>query len=284
MDFPLPGDLIEGLADAAPDDLRYEYPIDTPVQLSFVLSDDPESPFSDPRVGMAIGLSVDRFALIDRLYAGDGRPSGPLPWYLEGWALPEESLLEQPGYRPNKEDDLAEIRLLVDAAGGAETLGEINLVVADLFEGFYPGVAQALSTMVEENAGLTLSTSFRTYGEITDRLREGTLPSFFGWGPAPRRADPTELWQRTAHSQGAENYGRYANTEVDALIEEMATTFDFAARNGWRCRYRVAAGDRVLAAEHRQWHPAGHSQAVLPPGATQPGLRLGGASSGGKLD
>ena len=230
LDFPLTGDVIEALADTAPEDVRYEYPIDTPIQLAFAGGDDPENPFSDPRLGTAIGLSVDRFALIERLYAGDGRPSGPLPWYLEGWALPEEALLQQPGYRPNKDDDLTDINLLVDAAGGVEAIGEINMVVADLFEGFFPGVAQTLSAMVQQNAGLTLSTSFRSYGEITDRLREGALPAFFGWGPAPVQADPTDLWRRTAHSQGAENYGRYANPEVDALIEEMGTTFNLAAR------------------------------------------------------
>ena len=230
LDFPFSSEQIDAVEEQIPDGVRYEYPIDTPVQLSFALSNDPENPLSDPRLGAAIAQSVDRFALIERLYSGDGRPSGPVPWFLGDWVLPEAQLLDFPGYRPNKADEMAEIGLLIDAAGGAEAIGELRLIVADLFEGFYPGVGESVTSMVQENAGLTISTSFRSYAEITDQLVQGALPSFFGWGPAPEQADPTDLWRASVHSEGAENYGRYLNSEVDALIEEMGATFDTGAR------------------------------------------------------
>ena len=230
LDFPLNSEQVDILENAAPESVRYEYPIDTPVQLSFGRGDDPENPFSDPRLGAAIAQSIDRFALIERLYAGDARPSGPAPWFLGDWALPEERLLEFPGYRPNKDDDLAEIALLVEAAGGADAIGELRLIVPDLFEGFYPGIGQSVAGMVERNAGLTLSTVFRSYAEITEQLESGVLPSFLGWGPAPLQADPTDLWRDSVASGGAGNYGGYANAEVDALIEQMGATFDTGAR------------------------------------------------------
>jgi ABC-type transport system substrate-binding protein len=230
LDFPLNSEQVDILQNAAPDGVRYEYPIDTPVQLSFGARDDPEDPLGDPRLGAAIAHSIDRFALIERLYAGDARPSGPVPWFLGDWALPEERLLEFPGYRPNKDDDLAEIALLVEAAGGAEAIGELRLVVPDLFEGFYPGVGESVAGMVERNAGLTMAPVFRSYAEITEQLEAGVLPSFFGWGPAPLQADPTDGWRDSVAAGGAGNYGGYANAEVDALIDQMGATFDTGAR------------------------------------------------------
>ena len=232
VDFPFPTDGINAITEARPDDLPFEYPIDTPVQLSFVISAELDSPFSDPRLGTALSLAIDRFALIDRLYAGDARLSGPLPWYLQGWALPEDDLLTRPGYRTDKDQDLPEINALLDALGGGDGVGEVPIVVADLFEGFFPGAAQALRGMVERNAGLALDPSFRSYADITQQLRDGTLPAFFGWGPAPLQADPTDGWRRSVHSDGDENFGRYANPDADALIEEMGVTFDREARQG----------------------------------------------------
>ena len=232
VDFPLLSNDINAIAEARPDDTPFEYPIDTPVQLSFVISAELDSPFSDPRLGTALSLAIDRFALIDRLYAGDARLSGPLPWYLQGWALPEDDLLTRPGYRTDKDQDLPEINALLDALGGADGVGEVPIIVADLFEGFFPGAAQALRGMVERNAGLALDPSFRSYADITQQLRDGTLPAFFGWGPAPLQADPTDGWRRSAHSDGDENFGRYANPDVDALIEEMGATFEREARQG----------------------------------------------------
>ena len=225
-DFPLGKSEIESLRTEFPDHNAYEFPLDTPVQLSFVISDDPESPFRDPRVGLAISLAINRFEIIDRLYLGDGRPSGPLPWFLQGWAIPEEELLTRPGYRLNKEDDLSEIQLLLASAGGAEAIGDVEIVIPDLFEGFFPGISASLTSMLERNLGLQVTNSFRSYQTITDQLRKGDLSFVFGWGPAPRQADPIDHWLRVAHTDGEGNYGRYSNAEVDGLIDRMRVTLD----------------------------------------------------------
>ena len=230
VDFPLSNAEVGSLREDFPDHNRHEFPLDTPVQFSYVLSDDPASPLSDPRVGRAIGIGIDRFAMIDRLYAGDGRPSGPVPWFMEGWAIPEAELLEFPGYRINKDDDLPDLQALISAAGGADNLAPVEIVVPDLFEGFFPGAADTLSTMLERNVGITVATRFASYEEITGQLQSGELPSFFGWGAGPRSADPTEEWLRLAHSEGAGNAGRYANEEVDELVETMRTTMDQSER------------------------------------------------------
>ena len=230
VDFPLTKNLVDSLREDFPDDPQFEIPLDTPVQLQFAISDDPTQALSDPRVGRALGLALDRFELIERIYLGDGRPSGPLPWFMEGWALPEQDLLTMPGYRPDKEDDLTEIAALIDAAGGPDSIQDIPLVIADLFEGVFGGIGQSVANMIERNTGLAVDTDFLNYGAIREQLAAGTLPAWFGWGPAPRSADPTDYFHRTVHSEGVENFGRYANPDVDALIEDMQSTIEIDER------------------------------------------------------
>jgi len=226
VDFPLTKNVVESLREDFPDDVAFEIPLDTPVQLQFAVTDDPSEALGDPRVGWALGLALDRFELIERIYLGDGRPSGPVPWFLEGWALPEADLLTQPGYRPNKEDDLTEVTALLEAAGGLEALGTVEIVVADIFEGIFPGIGQSLQGMLERNTGLVIEPSFLDYGAIRSGLAEGTLPAWFGWGAAPRSADPTQYFLSTVHTDGAENFGRFSNAEADGLIEDMRETLD----------------------------------------------------------
>ena len=231
-DFPLPNDTVKNLRDANPDDSTFELALDAPVQLLTTLSDDPESPFGDPRLLRALGIAIDRFALIERLYDGDGRPSGPLPWFLSGWALPEQQLLATSGYRPDKEDDLAEVRDLIAAAGGVETLGEIDLVVADLFEGFFPGVGSAVAAELSERTGLTVNARPLAYLDALAGVESGEVNLLLAWGEPPQTADPTDTWRRRLRSDGAENWGNLADLELDALIDEMQKTLDFSARQG----------------------------------------------------
>ncbi len=233
IDFPLSHPAALALREAFPDDNRHERPIQTAVQLGFLLSDDPDNPFADRRLARAVHLAIDRFELIDRLYFGDGRLSGPVPWYLDDWAIPEDDLLTRPGYRPDKEEDLPEIRALVDAAGGPDLLPPIPLVIPDLFQGFFPGIADTIQAMLQRNLDLPVEISFRSYQDIFDSLAAGTLPAFMGLGPVALQqaeADPTSLWLRQARTGGPENWGRYSNPDVDDRVDKMKRTFDLQER------------------------------------------------------
>lgn len=208
---------------------QFDLPVQTPIQLGFVFTNSPDNPLRDPRLARALSLAVDRFELIDRLYLGDGRLSGPVPWFFSDWAIPEEDLLALPGYRPDKEQDLADIQQLVDAAGGAATIAEIRLALPDLFQGFFPGIAETIKAMMERNSGLTFKIESPSYADLFQQVRNGSIPAFFGLGPVPlsqMEADPTSFWLRTAYTDAPENWGLYSNPDVDALLDQMRVTFD----------------------------------------------------------
>ena len=267
-DFPLTNETVELLREQNAEHTPFELPLDAPIQLLAPRDSDPNAALGDPRVIRALSIALDRRRLIDRLYGGRGRPSGPLPWYLEGWALSDDRLAAFPGYRTVREDDLAEARQLIAAAGGAEMIAEAPLVTADLLEGFFPGVGAFLRDQLQEATGLTLDLEFRPFAEALDQLQGGERFLFFGWGAAPSGPDPTDAWRETLHSEGAQNWGGLADAELDGLIEQMRGTFDLDARRDL-CQQ---AQMRLLSGEAGGWvHNLANGEQL---GVSQPWLHL----------
>ena len=200
------------------------------MQLLAPIAPDPLAALGDPRVVSAISASVDRRRLIERLYQGHGRVSGPLPWYLEGWALADDQLANYPGYRAAPADDRAEAAQLIAAAGGIDAIAAVPFVVADLFEGFFPGAGPFVQSMVQDATGLTLDLEFRPFAEALSQLQQGERFLFLAWGEAPHGPDPTDRWRESLHSAGEQNWGGVADSGLDDLIERMRRTFDLDAR------------------------------------------------------
>ena len=235
VDFPLGKAAIDELRADFPHHTAYERPIQSAIQLGMVFDGaaGERNPLADARLARAMHLAIDRFELIDALYFGDGRLSGPIPWFFPEWAIPEADLLEAPGYRPDKADDRAEINALVSAAGGAAQIGRVPLVVPDIFQGIFPGIADTIQAMLERNLGLAIDIDFLTYDALFTGVREKTVAAFIGLGPLPLQqseADPSSHWLDIAHSEGGANWGGYSNPAVDELIEQMRSTFDASAR------------------------------------------------------
>ena len=168
--FPLTNEAVETLREQNPDHPTFEQPLDASVELLAPLSADGFAALGDPRIVRAISLAVDRAQLVERLYGGHGRASGPVPWFLEGWSVSEQLLSTFPGYRNDREADLTEIAGLLNASGGAANIGVVPLVVADLFEGFFAGAGEAVRSMIADATGLEV--------DLEDRpLRRGHRPA-----------------------------------------------------------------------------------------------------------
>ncbi len=244
-DFPLTNEAVEAMREQHSEHPTFEVPLDAAIELLAPLGSDPESALSDPRVARAIGIAIDRAQLIERLYGGHGRASGPLPWYLDGWSLGEQRLSSFAGYGDDREADLAEVSQLISAAGGAGAVGVLPLVVADLFEGFFAGSGEAVRSMISEATGLEVELENRGFAEAIDQLRDGERFCFLGWGAAPLQADPTDDWLASLHSAGEQNWSDGSSPELDALIEQMRMTFNRGARQdiGHQVQEMLLRGD-----------------------------------------
>jgi len=122
-------------------------------------------------------------------------------------------------------------------------------VVADLFEGFFPGSGESIRSMIAEATGLQVELDNRPFAEALDQLRDGERFCFLGWGAVPPGADPIDDWRRTLHTSGSGHWSDDASAELDALIDDMSTTFDLAARQ----RIGRQVQEMLLSGEVHQW-------------------------------
>ncbi len=249
VDYPVPNEVVQALRDERPDDAAYELPMPAPVQLLAPQAEDAASPLSDPRIIRALGLAVDRTRLLERLYQGEGRASGPWPSHLKPWALPEDRLATHPGYGDARDADLEEIGALIAAAGGANALGQVPFVAADVFEGFFAGSGEAVRSMLADATGLDVDLEYRALADAIAQIANGERFLFLSWGETPLSADPTDAWRAALHSTGERNWGGAPDPELDALIEEMGIAFDLNARRGLAHQVQ----ERLLSGDSPQW-------------------------------
>ena len=104
-----------------------------------------KEPFDKKDIRRAVHLALNRQELFQKAFEGAGTPCAILdPLLYADWALPKEELMKMPGCRPDKTEDLAEAKRLVEKhyPNGVNfeivtrTVGNyvdrIQLVVADL--------------------------------------------------------------------------------------------------------------------------------------------------------
>ena len=228
VSLPLP--TVEGIAEDFPDHVRFERAVVLPLAMRFNYNTQwDENPWLDRRVAYAWHIAMDRDAIIDFVYFGAGKPSAiqHLNWY-HGWAIPEEELRQLPGYRPAKDDDVQMARELLAAAGmeGAH----FPLIVADIFEGLYPGASETYRNMFEEVLGVTIDIELAPYDQITQQLTEGKYPGNLPIWVGAGTGDPTGEWASRRIFGGSGNLEQYNFPPAEEIIKKMVVTLDADAR------------------------------------------------------
>ena len=190
------------------------------------------NPWIDRRFTQAMHVAVDRYLMIDTVYLGSGKPSGmgETPWYNAFWAIPEDELLQTPGFRPDREADIAEARALFDATGYDRSRG-LTLIAPDIWEGTYPGILETEVGMYREALDLEVSFDVQPYTVILQRWIEGTYP---GQGPQwtnpPSDLDPTTSYNNNYIPGGSTNNLAYDHPRMTEIAETMTVTLDLEQR------------------------------------------------------
>ena len=157
------------------------------------------NPWLDRRVAAGFSAAIDRFLMIDTVYLGDARltADAAAPWFDEFWALPADEVLTIPGYRPDREADIAYMRQMLDAAGLPADY-TFRVMVPDLWEATYPGITETSKAMYEEATERSFAIEVQPYTVILQRLSEGTYPGAIpAWTNPPSVLDPTGGWNNT---------------------------------------------------------------------------------------
>ncbi|GAB4333927.1 MAG: hypothetical protein Kow0010_20690 [Dehalococcoidia bacterium] len=193
-----------------------------------------QPPWNDLRLIKAIHLAADRRQLIQQLHNGFGKISGPVPWLQEAWAIPEQELDIIPGYRADKEQDLADARALWEAAEG-DKIGDITWVIADTW------AARAAWASTPEIIAQMFNRAFNTnqykaktasYGEIIPSWFSKNFDPFFAWIPHVELPDARgDLITAYLSTSPANIWGVNEPELVDEKLLRSLTIFDFEEAN-----------------------------------------------------
>ena len=205
------------------------------------------NPWVDRRFAQALHVAVDPYLMIDTVYLGSGKPTGlhDTPWYSTYWALPEEELLQTPGYRPDRETDIAEARALLDASGYDRSRG-LRMIAPDIWESTYPGVLETEVAMYREALNLDVEFDVQPYTVILQRFVDGTYPgSGPQWGNPPAELDPTAPYNDFFTPEGSVNTLSYSYEPIADIARTMRRTLDREER-----REMSYTAQRILLGTH----------------------------------
>lgn len=213
-------------------------------------------PFNDLKVRRAINLALDRHAMNQALSLGDGVINPPGVWALKsGWAIPQEELLKLPGFRPQKEQDLAEARKLLGEAGLANGF-RTSLIYPQSFS-TAPKIAEVAAESLRK-IGLTLELRPLEDAVWLKNQNEGAYDLVY---VTNFNATPVRVWRNWLHSKGALNKAGINDPQLDKLIEDQARELDVARRKQlWLDLQRLLL-DKVYViptveqANYAAWHP-----------------------------
>jgi peptide/nickel transport system substrate-binding protein len=185
---------------------------------SMPLINEQHKPLDDVRVRQALSYATDRQEIINTVLLGDGVPTGPVPPGETEWAIPINAE-NFPTYQYNP--DKAR-QLLKDA--GAEGL-KISIQAAPAYAPDIP-TAQVLQSQWKK-VGIDLQVQQMEWAAVLKAQQDGTFDLNLTF--STNRPDP-DTYLSVGHSKFVQNWGKYSNPQMDALIEKGRSTTDLATR------------------------------------------------------
>lgn len=204
------------------------------------------NPFASPEVREAMALAIDRDAIRQVVMRGNSQPSAaPLPPFVNGWTE------EMHAYDP---PDLARATALMADAGYADGFSVDLHCPNDRYLND-EAICQALTGMLGR-IGININLVSQTRS-LHFPLIERWETDFYllGWGVPT--FDSEYVFNFLVHSRG-DGYGsfngaRYANAELDAQIQALATMTDLDARDALIADiWNQVMEDRVFLNVHNQ--------------------------------
>ena len=195
----------------------------------WVFMNNREAPFDDPRVRKAIHLAVSKQNMAAAF--GTQELINITRWVPQGdpYATTPEELATMPGYRAEKDEDIATALQLMADAGYGDGLSGIELLAAAGPQGEL--LAPAFQDMLKRQ--LNIETDIR----IVERALLGSEQQTGSYqlmvhtrGHGVSDISPRgNLWWRT---DGSQNFGGYSNPDFDTSLDDIDVELDVETRQG----------------------------------------------------
>jgi len=174
-------------------------------------------PFNDPRVRRAVNMLLNREEIIQGALFGAGVPAGPLSPALVNWAV-------DPATFDCYETDIEGAKALL-AEAGVQTPISVKMNVLPRQD------ARDIAQVAQQElaaGGIQVELLNQEIGQFVQDWKNGNFDLFVSAnGGSP---DPDEYFYRTFKGNGSTNVFKYADPEVDALLDQGRTQTDPAAR------------------------------------------------------
>ncbi|WP_282095272.1 ABC transporter substrate-binding protein [Epibacterium ulvae] len=180
-------------------------------------------PMSNPLIRKAVSLAIDRNGVVDAVLSGvGGVAAGTVFPAGKNWAADITA-----------EYDPVKAEALLTEAGAVKTGGqwmldgaplEIDIVTYSSRAALSPTaeITQAFLSAI----GIKASVKVGEWGASNDQIAAGEADLFLQAWVATPQGDPGSVLEALLKSNGGSNSGRYANAELDKLLEAGRLTFD----------------------------------------------------------
>ncbi len=174
-------------------------------------------PFDNPKVREALNYALDRNEIVQTALFGAGVPGGPLSPALKDWAL---DVKEFPCYAPSA----AKAQELLKAAGVASPVSITLLVLPrqDIRD-----IAQVVQAQLNK-AGFKAELKIPELGQFVQDWRNSNFDAFVSTNAGS--VDPDDYFYRTFRTGGSTNVFKYANPDLDKLLDSARSETDQATR------------------------------------------------------
>jgi ABC-type transport system substrate-binding protein len=182
-----------------------------------------KKPFDDPRVRRALHLAFDRQVLVDVVKDVAPMQVGGFLYPFSDFATPKAELVKRVGYQDDPTAALKEARALLAAAGHADGLKGVDILVRDVPT--FKLWAQAIQAMLQE--GLKVECNLRIVVESVwfDDTANGHFDLAVG-AVVSTLLDPSDYFNAWYRTGGPQNYSSWHNEKFDALIPEIDKEVD----------------------------------------------------------
>jgi ABC-type transport system substrate-binding protein len=194
-------------------------------------------PMKDVRLRQAVSIAYDRNAIGQGIFQGFFKFSGPIAWPMTRWALPQDEVLKQPGYRyanqADRDADIKQAQQLLAAAGGPSTIGGPDFV---MWYTNIPAYIAAFYPQFQKNFADTLGLKWTGtlddtgYTKLLPVLTSHKLDWYWGYDNGWIDLDDW-LWKFfSSKAPPADNTFGLADPDLDATLDKTRTEFDFSKR------------------------------------------------------
>ncbi|MBI2909660.1 MAG: ABC transporter substrate-binding protein [Chloroflexi bacterium] len=182
-----------------------------------------KAPWNDVRVRRAVELTIDRPKVIKVGAEGSAEVSGYMP--KGSWSLPDSEFLNLPGWRPNKDADIAEAKKLMAEAGHAQ-----GFKTTTITRNVTNQERTALAVKEQLAAiGIDVTVNVRDQGTMFELLYARNYDTAVFSGSASFD-DPDQVFGQNFASGVPRNFSEATDPQLDKWYDEQSRTLDAAKR------------------------------------------------------